>query len=208
MEISYYGANCLRLVSKHGAFTIDDNLSELGLKSVLKAGDTALYTGTHEAPSKETKLVIDLPGEYEVSDTSIQGVAAQSHMDEAGMQSATIFKLVSNDLRIVVLGHVYPKLNDSQLEAIGTADVLIVPVGGNGYTLDGIGALELIKEIEPKVVIPTHYADSAVKYSVPQVSLDEALKALSMEHTEPVAKFKVKANELADITQLVILERQ
>ena len=55
-------------------------------------------------------------------------------------------------------------------------DVLFVPVGGNGYTLDAIGALKIIKKIEPKIIIPTHYADKAIKYEVPQADLDEVMK--------------------------------
>ncbi len=46
-------------------------------------------------------------------------------------------------------------------------DLLIVPVGGNGYTVDPVGAMKLIKAIEPKLVVPSHYADKALKYPVP-----------------------------------------
>lgn len=105
-------------------------------------------------------------------------------------------------------GHVHPDLSSAQLEALGTIDVLIIPVGGNGYTLDPIGALKLIKEIEPKLVIPTHYHDNAIKYPVTQQPLEEALKALSMEPNETVAKLKVRSGDLGDLTQLVVLERQ
>jgi L-ascorbate metabolism protein UlaG (beta-lactamase superfamily) len=83
---------------------------------------------------------------------------------------------------------------------------LAIPVGGSGYTLDPVGALTVIKEIEPKLVIPTHYADKAVKYEVPQVDLDHALKELAMEPKETVAKLKLKSGELSDVMQLVVLE--
>ena len=59
--------------------------------------------------------------------------------------------------------------------------MLVVPVGGNGYTVDPVGALKLIKDIEPKLVIPTHYADKALKYPVPQQDLAGALKEPGME---------------------------
>jgi L-ascorbate metabolism protein UlaG (beta-lactamase superfamily) len=68
--------------------------------------------------------------------------------------------------------------------------------------------LKLIKEIEPKLVIPTHYDDKDLSYEVPQQPLEEALKALSMEPREKVAKLKIKAGELPEITQLVVLEKQ
>jgi hypothetical protein len=58
------------------------------------------------------------------------------------------------------------------------------------------------------LVIPTHYDDKAVKYEVPQAPLEEALKVLALEPKETVAKVKLKASELAESTQLIVLERQ
>lgn len=207
MEIQFYGANCVRLITKKASIVIDDNLTALGLNSATKVGDIALFTGPVAKTKAEPKVVINQPGEYEVSDTSIQGIAARSHMDEEGKQSATIFKIIGEDIRVAVLGHVYPELTDSQLEALSTIDVLIVPVGGNGYTLDALGALKLIKKIEPKVIIPTHYDDEALTFEVPQQPLAEALKSLAMEPGEAVPKLKLKSGEIAETTQLVILER-
>lgn len=208
MELQYYGANCVRLSTKKATVVIDDNLAALGVKAQTKPGDIALFTTVHDKPAVETKITLDKPGEYEVADISIQGIAARSHMDEANQKSATIYKLVLDDVRIAVVGHVHPDLTSSQLEALSTIDVLIIPVGGNGYTLDPIGALKLIKEIEPKLVIPTHYDDKALNYEVPQQPLDEAIKGLSMEVAETVPKLKIKSGELGETTRLVVLERQ
>lgn len=203
MEIQFYGANCIRLVTKKATIVIDDLEG-----TVAKAGDIALFTGPHKAPKAAVKIAIDQPGEYEVSDVSIQGVIARAHMDEADKRTATIFKVIAQDVRFVALGHVYPELNDAQLETLGIVDVLTIPVGGNGYTLDGVGALNLIKEIEPKIVIPTHYADKGVNYEVPQAPLEEALKVLAMEPKETVPKLKLKAGEIAETTHLILLEKQ
>lgn len=207
MDLQYFGANCIRISTKKASIIIDDNLKDLGLKSVTKAGEIALFTMAHAAPEKETKIVIGHPGEYEVSDTSIQGISTRSHMDEEGTQSAVIYKIIAEDLRVVMMGHVYPELSEDQLEALGTVDILIIPVGGNGYTLDPVGALKLVKKIGPKLIIPTHYADKEINYPVPQQELEEALKVFSMEPKDEVAKLKVKASELAEATQLIVLER-
>lgn len=208
MEIQYYGANCVRLTTKKASITVDDNLSAVGLGSAAKAGDIALFTGPVSTLKAEPKIIINQPGEYEVSDASIQGIAARAHMDEPGKQSATIFKIIGEDIKVVVVGHVYPDLSDDQLEALGTIDVMIVPVGGNGYTLDALGALKLIKKIEPKIIIPTHFDEPGITYEVPQQPLEEALKALAMEPKETVPKLKLKPGDIAETSQLVILERQ
>lgn len=207
MELQYYGANCVRLSTKKAAVVIDDNLIDLGVKAATKPGDIALFTTSHGKPKVDTKIVIDKPGEYEVADISIQGIAARAHMDASG-EAATIYKLVLDGTRIAVIGHVYPELSSSQLEALSTIDILIIPVGGNGYTLDPIGAHKLIKEIEPKIIIPTHYDDKALKYEVPQQPLEEALKGLALESVESVAKLKIKSGEFPETAKLVILERQ
>ena len=151
--------------------------------------------------------MLDSAGEYEVSDISIIGLSAQAHTEEKGLKGATMFKLVIGDIRVLITGHIYPELSESQLENIGIVDVLIVPVGGNGYTVDQVGALKLIKDIEPKLVIPTHYNDKALKFPVPQQELSQALKELGMEPKETVAKLRLKPGELSEVIQLVVVEK-
>jgi L-ascorbate metabolism protein UlaG (beta-lactamase superfamily) len=207
MDIQFYGANCIALTTKQARVLIDDNLVDLGGKSAARAGDIALYTAAHAKPAQEAKIIIDQPGEYEVSGVSIYGIPARAHIDEANGKSATMYKLLAEDLKILVTGHVYPELTDKQLEQIGMIDVMIVPVGGNGYTLDGIGALKLIKKVEPKLVIPTHYDSAKLSFPVPQQPLAEALRALAMEPKDTITKLKLKPSELGEITQLIVLEQ-
>jgi L-ascorbate metabolism protein UlaG (beta-lactamase superfamily) len=208
MEFQYFGGNCIRISSKKATVIVDDNLADLGQKSVTKAGDIALFTQAHGNPSAEVKISIDQPGEYEASDVSIQGIAARAHIDEPDKHTATMFKLTAEDIKIGILGHIYPELSDQQLEELGMIDVLLIPVGGNGYTLDGVGALKVIKKIEPKIVIPTHYDEKGLNFPVPQQPLSEALKSLAMEPKETLPKLKLKSIEPGDVAQLIILEKQ
>lgn len=208
MDIQFYGANCVSLQTKKARVVIDDTLADLGAKSVTKNEDIALFTGPHGEPKADTKIVIDQPGEYEVGEVSIYGISLRGHMDEASKQNATAYKIISGDIRVVVTGHVYPELSDRQLEAFGTVDVLVVPVGGNGYTTDAAGALKLIKKIEPKIVVVTHYDDSALKFEVPQQTLDQAVTGLAMEVKETVDKLKLKSSDLTDSqTQLIVVKK-
>lgn len=207
MDMQFYGANCLVLSSKQNRLVVDDNLTTLGAKSVTKDGDICLYTGTvHSGATAKAKLVIDMPGEYEASNISILGLQTQAHMDEAGQKSAVMYKITWGETRVLVVGHVFPKLSDDQLESIGIVDVMFVPVGGNGYTLDATGALQLIKAVEPKLVVPTHYADKNLNYEVPQAELGDALKTLGMEPKETLSKLQFKSAEVSDTAQLVVLE--
>jgi L-ascorbate metabolism protein UlaG (beta-lactamase superfamily) len=206
MDMQFYGANCISLTNRQVRLVIDDNLTDLGGKSIIKEGDVVLFTGAHSSTNKPAKIIIDKPGEYESQGVFIYGIAARGHMEETGKMSSTIYKIMSDDLDILVVGHVYPELSDSQLEAIGTIDVMITPVGGNGYTLDSVGALTLIKKIEPKLVIPAYYDDKSLKFPVPVASLEDALKNLPMEVKESTQKLRIKSTDLSDVTQLVVLE--
>ena len=208
MELQFYGANCIKIVNKKVSVVIDDNLSSYGLKPVASAKDIVLSTGGIELP-KESHFGIEHPGEYEVADVSIQGIAARGHMDESSTaRSTTMYRIIIDGIRIVVTGHIYPDLSDTQLEALGTVDVLFVPVGGHGYTLDGLGAQKIIKDIEPKVVIPTHYADAKFNFEVPQSELDEVIKVLAMEPADRLDSLKLKNFDLGDATKLIVLNRQ
>jgi L-ascorbate metabolism protein UlaG (beta-lactamase superfamily) len=208
MELQYYGANCLRLSAKKAQIVIDDNLAKLELKSVTKSGDISLRTSREFPEHPDTFFRAEMPGEYEVAGVVIHGIAARAHMDEEGKQNAVIYTIEADDTKVLVLGHIFPELSEDQLEQIGMVDVAVVPVGGNGYTLDGVGALKVIKQIEPKVVIPTHYADAKIKYEVPQAPLADAVKGLGMEVSETTAKYKIKPSELSDTSRLIVLERQ
>ena len=210
MDIQFYGANCFSFATRGVRVITDDNLSDLGAKYVTKPGDILLYTGAHGNPPVATKITVDGPGEYEVSDVSIYGIAARGHMDEAGTHNATMYKVLTRELNIFIPGHIYPELTDDQLEAIGIVDIMVVPVGGNGYTLDPIGALKLIKKIEPKIVIPSHYDVPGINYPVPQQDLTHALHEMAMERsssTETTTKLRIKATDLTDTTQLIVVEK-
>jgi len=207
MDIQFYGANCVVLTYKGSRLVIDDNLAAIGGKDVLRADDIALFTGEHSEVTQAVKLLVDQPGEYEVSGFSIVGVAAQAHLDDSTKKAATMYKVTAGEVNVLVTGHIYPDVTDAELEALGTVDVLVLPVGGNGYTLDPVGALKVIKEVEPKLIIPTHYADKSLRYEVPQQELEVALKELGMEPRESTAKLKLKPTDFTDVMQLVVLEK-
>jgi L-ascorbate metabolism protein UlaG (beta-lactamase superfamily) len=207
MDLQYFGANCVAISYQGIRILVDDNLVDLGAKSAIKSGDVAIFTGVHATTTIDTKLTVDSPGEYEVGPFSVIGVPARAHIDEEGKLSSTMYLIEAVDIKILITGHIYPELTDEQLEAIGMPDVLIIPVGGNGFTLDPVGALDIIKAIEPKIVIPTHYADNLLKYPIPQISLADALKGLAMEPAETTGKLKLRPSELTESLRLFVLEK-
>lgn len=156
MDIEYKGGNCVSITVKKNVIVIDPKLSDIGLRDQGANAAVQLLTQVgFGAPHGDDTLIVDGPGEYEVDNVSIRGVAARAHTDaEDAPKKATMYSVATDDVSVAIVGHIHPDISDSQLEDLGVVDVLVVPVGGSGYTLDATGAVELIRKIDPKVVIP------------------------------------------------------
>lgn len=203
-EIEYKGANGLIVSSKKMSIVIDPKLSVAGLKDLSVKDAVELATEARFAiNADDAKLVIEGPGEYGIADFDIRGIAAQRHLDtEADPKTSTIYRIEAGDIRIAVIGNIYEKLSEDQLEEIGMIDVLAIPVGGSGYTLDATGAATLTRQISPKVVIPVHYADDAIKYEVPQSEAEVFITELGAP-VEEAPKLKLKGSSSLPATMTV-----
>jgi len=204
-EIEYKGGNTVVISTKKSTLITDPKLSLIGLKDLRPKDGVELATEARFALNDDdARLHIEGPGEYEVGDFSIRGVTAIRHLDtDATEPLSTIYRIEVADTRIALLGNIAPSLDEQQLEALGVIDILIIPVGGGGYTLDATSAATLARQIEPKVVIPIHYADSALKYEVPQDTLETFTKEFGAP-TETTSKYKVKSSALLPQTLTVI----
>jgi len=208
-EIEYKGANCVIISTKKSKIIIDPKLSLVGLKD--QSIKEAIELATEErfaVRNADSNLVIDGPGEYGVAEFDILGVAARRHLDaESDGKATTMYRIEIGDVRLGVIGNVYEKISDEQLESLGVIDLLIIPVGGGGYTLDAVGAAGLVRSINPKIVVPVHYADSSIKYEVPQDNLSLFVSELGVP-VEKVLKYKPKQlqSEAGTLT-LVEIER-
>lgn len=190
-EVDYKGANSVTISTKKGTIVTDPKLSLVGLKDVAIKDAIELSTEPRFALNAETsRLNIEGPGEYGIADFDIHGIAAQRHLDAEG-KATTMYRIEAGDFRVALLGNIYEKLSEEQLEEIGVIDVLIIPVGGNGYTLDATGAANLVRQIAPKIVIPIHYADPTVNYEVPQDDFEIFAKELGGP-IEEAQKLKLK----------------
>lgn len=193
-DIEYKGGNTVVLSTKKATLVADPKGSVVGLKDYKVKDCVVVATEERFAiEDPDAKLHIEGPGEYEVSDFSIRGIPATRHIDTADDEKvSTIYRVEIGDIRTVILGNIADKLTEEQLESIGVVDIAIVPIGGGGYTLDATSASALVRQIDPRVVVPVHYADPALRYEVPQDTLETFTKELGAP-VETVAKLKIKA---------------
>jgi len=205
-EIEYKGGNTVLISTKKAVIVADPKLSVVGLKDLAIKDAVEIATEARLAiNSQDAKLLIEGPGEYGVADFDIHGITAQRHLDSEDQEKAsTMYRIEIGDVRLGLIGNIYENLSDDQLESLGVLDILIIPVGGNGYTLDATGAANLVRKIDPKVVIPVHYADKTLTYEVSQDDLEVFTKELGVP-VEQTAKYKVKSI-LSIPTTLVVIE--
>ena len=204
-EIEYKGGNGIVVSSKKAVLNIDPKLSLVGLKDIKTKDEVELATEVRfRVENSDARIIIDSPGEYEVGDFTIRGVAATRHIDTAEQEKlSTIYRVECSDVKIAVIGNVAPVLDEEQLEAIGMVDILVLPVGGGGYTLDATSAVAIARQVEPKVVIPVHYADSGLRYEVPQDTLEVFTQELSVP-VESITKYKLKSSAGLPPTMTVV----
>ena len=68
----------------------------------------------------------------------------------------SIFIYAVGDLCIAHLGHLHHRLTKEHLDELGRIDVLMVPIDG-AYTMGMPIMVEVVRQIQPKIVLPMHY---------------------------------------------------
>jgi len=153
----------------------------------------------------EEPIVFDRPGEYEVKKVFLTGISSV-HDKKDGQERGenTIFRIDFGDITLVHLGDLGTKLNERQLDEMGTVDILFVPVGGN-YTIDGAEAAEVVRQIEPRLVIPMHYKITGLKVDIADEK--KFLKEMGNKF-ESETKLKIVKKDLPeDMTKVLVLEK-
>lgn len=160
------------------------------------SSDPRVKTAALSVKSREGSVpfFITSPGEYEVKRVFVYGIYA----DEKVLYVAGI-----DDVYVGHLGTLNRTLTEQELDALGRIDVLLLPVGG-GMTLDPKTAIEVITQIEPRIVIPMMYKLAGVKADLRPV--DDFLKEYGVKDAMHEDKLKVLKKDLpADETKVVIL---
>lgn len=134
---------------------------------------------------------IAFPGEYEIKGIDIQGWQVLEESTPKFIK--TVFAVTWEDMKFVFLGHISKPLPPEVIEEIDGTDVLFVPTGEHFISPED--AAKLVKQIEPKVVVPAYSKDA-----------DAFMKALGQK-SEAMDKFVFKKREIAEKKgQLVLIE--
>jgi len=215
MQIQYYGQSCFKITTKPAGRATDDIVlffdpfgKELGIRPPQGQADVVFVSHDHFDHNnvealKGDPIIINTPGEYAVKGINVIGLDSFHDMEEGAKKGrSTIFILEVEDLKVCHLGDLGSELSGKQLEEIDGVDILFIPVGGN-YTIDGKRAAELIRKIEPTIVIPMHYK---VEGSTAEIEdLQKFCTEIGNCPKEKIAKYNLKKKDLEGKSMEVVI---
>ncbi len=213
MIITYLGHSCFKIQDKtgtEGVTVLTDPFDKtVGFRVPNCEADIVTVSHNHAdhnnvSAIRANPFIIDVPGEYDTKGVMIQGISS-CHDEQEGKERGQniIFRIDMDGLVVVHLGDLGCKLDNKQLEKLTGADILMVPVGGK-YTLDAKGAVEVVSQIEPRIVIPMHYKVGSSKLDID--SVDKFIKEMGVKPTEE-EKLKIAKKDLPqEDMELVVLK--
>ncbi len=203
MTIQWYGHACFKLTgnTQDVSILIDPFDASSGLKPPKNTSDITLVTTqnslhnslTNLKGDKEQPFVIQYPGEYEVKGAFVYGIF---------LGSTVMYSIGLDELFVVHTGSLNRQLTADEIDQLGRVDILLISIGGKGFTPGT--AVELINQLEPRIVIPMQYAIPGINGEYG--TLDAFLKEFGVKECEKIDKFKIAKKDLpAQDTQITCL---
>jgi L-ascorbate metabolism protein UlaG (beta-lactamase superfamily) len=208
MEIIWYGHACFRLRDKSITVITDPYEKSLGLSLPKTRAD--VVTVSHDHPGhncisnvKGDPIVLARPGEYEIKGVFITGIASSNDKVPEAHKENTIFVFEMEGLNVCHLGDLDLIPKQEQIEALGDVHVLLIPVGGSN-SLSAPQAAEVISLLEPRLVVPMHYAVPELQIELDPVN--KLFKEMGLREPTPESSLKVTSSSLPEETQVVLLD--
>jgi L-ascorbate metabolism protein UlaG (beta-lactamase superfamily) len=215
MEITWYGFSCFKLAERGSATVVTDPYDggQAGYEPLKLVADIVTLSYADPGHPGTTALsgapyVITGPGEYEVREVFITGIQTGGHKSAEGGASDlqnTLYVFDFNALTVAHMGNLNRVLTQSEIEAIGTVNVALVPIGIQSG-LSAARAAEVINQLEPNIVIPMPC--SGTSRDIPLDVLSKFLKEMGLSEIEKQPSLKVTSSSLPEETQVIVLDDQ
>ena len=212
MDIVYLGHSSFRIKGKTATVVTDPYDEKCGKFPKDTEADIVTMSHDHEDHNrvdlvKSPEFIVRGPGEYEVKGVSIIGVHTW-HDDKEGVERGanTVYVIEMEGLRVCHLGDLGHMLTEGQLEEIGSIDVVMIPVGGV-YTINAKTAVEVVKQLDPWVIIPMHFQTPELKLSNRLGTVAEYIKETG-KTAQTLLKYVVSKDKLPTETTLIVLEKR
>jgi L-ascorbate metabolism protein UlaG (beta-lactamase superfamily) len=162
-DIEWLGHSCFAVRGKTKTLVFDP-FKGIGLPEPKAKADIVLCSHGHQdhnntkPVSHEGSTIMEaFTGTRQIDDISIKGVLAY-HDDSQGSKRGrnSIYAVHFEDVAFCHLGDLGHELTSSQVNEIGSVDVLFLPVGGF-FTIGPKEARKVMESLNPKVAVPMHY---------------------------------------------------
>jgi L-ascorbate metabolism protein UlaG (beta-lactamase superfamily) len=208
VDITWLGHSCFRIRGSQAVIITDPFPPDTGYTLGKQTADIVTVSHPHPSHAYNTGVsgehrLVRGPGEYEISGVLILGIGT-FHDSVKGQSRGknTVYLMEIDGVAICHLGDIGHVLGDAPVEEMGNVDVLLVPVGGVS-TINAAMAAEIVRKLEPKIVIPMHNKTPRTSRDLEPV--DNFLKEMGQAQVEPRPKFSVTRNTLPLTTQVVVL---
>ncbi len=162
--------------------------SRFGAEVVLSTTNHPDYNGVEILSRGDAEpVVISGPGDYEVKGIFVKGIRSDTEIDGKAYIN-TIYNVELEGIHMCFLGSLSKNnLSAEAKEAIGSPDILFVPIGDNKNLLDPTSAYKLAVSFEPSLIIPMDYEAPMLK---------TFLKEAGEEKVAPIEKLVLKKKDL------------
>lgn len=199
MTLEWFGEGCFKITETGNRFSIliETPSKDSGLPTPRHKTDVYLSVFSNLSDSlfhsnkKENEIfIINNAGDYELKDNFIRGMVVS--VNDGLVKS--IYTIKMEDIRVAYLGMINNKEWTPEVgNFLGEVDIMLIPIGG-GEMLDGVQAVEVIKQVEPKIVIPMYYKIPGLK--IKRGELSAFLNKMEIKKAEEMDKLLIKSREL------------
>ena len=198
MIISYLGGEFIKVQLGDTVLAFNPPSKDSSLKASRFGAEIALISLNHPdmngveqvTHGGKAPFVIQGPGEYEIKEIRVRGVASESLYGKEKSIN-TVYTVSLEGMKLAFLGAIgKSELNSELKEELSDIDILFVPIGGEGV-LTPAEAYKLAVALEARLIIPIHYAGMGASGA-----LKTFLKEAGEEKTPTQDKLTLKKKDL------------
>ena len=208
VEITWLGHSCFRLRSNDLVAITDPFPDSIGLS--IGEPEALTVTVSHAHPNHSywqgvggEPKVLSGPGEYELSGIYITGVMTPGGDGTPESERNTAYMIDMENLRLCHLGDMKEMLTTRQVEELTPVDILFLPAGGV-CTIDVSRAVDVIRRLEPRVVVPMHYRVAGLEVQLN--GLEDFMREMGIKEAQPQARLNISVTNRPPEMRVVVLE--
>ncbi len=167
-----------------------------GLKKPNVKADVILVSS--ELPDEGSKdykgTYFSQPGSYAIKGVNLQGSSApHDRLGGRRFGYATAWQWNQGGFNFLHLGGSVTPINLEEKLLFGRPDVLFIAVGGGAKVYNGQEAAKVVKDLNPRIVIPAQYARSKVLKECDQTDIQPFLQSMEGVKVKKVGKsYKIR----------------